>query len=281
MSVYGSSTKAPGQNVRYFEWNAVVNGIDDLYFNDSPFMGRDKIPREDGKFSIGSPNARLKNIYSLWGYFDSDCFVQGKRVIKDGDPVNIYDIFIYARTRITEAIDKSSVPGKLDVQIIYLEQIKADIESGVTVKDYSTTAQNQLKTTTRDAIIEAIKQDLQDIKAKLDEVRAEIDELYTKTFSDVFTGLSGSGSMPLFYPGLGRRIETRSWFLHSDSTKGVFFLRFPVSNKYIGALFCTRSGVSQHNRAHILGNVDEPIELLWDGIDVNSSIIVQITYKED
>jgi len=265
--------KGPWQRVKYFEWNALVDVWEKSYKAALGYFDTDIKPTEDGKFTIGKENLRFYNIFSYRGDFKEQVLVNGRPVLKDGDPISIMYIYEGAREQITKAIDLSSVPSKMDVINQYLNQIR----EGVSISDIQDVAKGKI----RDAIIEAVRKDLIDIKLKLQELRAEVDELYTKTFSKVFSGLSGSDSLILFYPTSGKSIKTRSWFLHSDSTKGAFFLWGPVSRKYIGALFCTRSGVSQHNRARIELGIDEPIELVWDGIDTNSSIIVQITYKEE
>ncbi len=281
MSFLGASKKSPGQRVRYYEWNALVEQCDLAYLYGGFFIKNDKIPIENGKYNIGSPERRIKNFYGLFGDFSEGLTVAGRPVIKDCDPISIAYIYQPAKKRITDAINESTIPSKIDVTITYLESLLSELESGVSLREVQTTAQDQLKTSTRDAIIEAIKKDLEDIKAKLQELRAEVDELYTKTFSKLLIDLPIDGKQILFYPTLGKSIKTRSWWLHTDSSKGRIFLWAPVSKQYIGALFATRSGVAQHNRVRVELYKDEPIECLWQDLDVGSSILIQITYKEE
>lgn len=55
----------------------------------------------------GEPDNPFHELYGYYGYFFYDLYVQGRRVIKDGDPINLYDIFEPAKQKITQAIDQS------------------------------------------------------------------------------------------------------------------------------------------------------------------------------
>jgi len=73
--------------------NAIVDAIEQAYW-----LGK-----------RGDPDYPFKMLYGEYGFFSQDLFVQGKHVIKDGDPVNIYDIFPPARETIRESIDASII----------------------------------------------------------------------------------------------------------------------------------------------------------------------------
>ena len=49
----------------------------------------------------------------MYGYFDGDLYVQGKRVIKDQDPVYVYDFIGPADTRISSIEQQTSQPETL------------------------------------------------------------------------------------------------------------------------------------------------------------------------
>jgi len=55
----------------------------------------------------GEPDNPFHELYGYYGYFFYDLYVQGRRVIKDGDPINLYDIFEPAKQKITQAIENS------------------------------------------------------------------------------------------------------------------------------------------------------------------------------
>jgi len=55
----------------------------------------------------------VKDIYGQRGYFSDNLYVQGKVVLKDGDPINIADIFPDAQAKITGAINESDLTKAL------------------------------------------------------------------------------------------------------------------------------------------------------------------------
>jgi len=55
----------------------------------------------------------VKDIYGQRGYFSDNLYVQGKVVLKDGDPINIADIFPDAQAKITGAINDSDLTKAL------------------------------------------------------------------------------------------------------------------------------------------------------------------------
>jgi len=71
--------------------NAVVDAIEQVYW-----LGK-----------RGDPDTPFCEFYGYYGYFFNNVFVQGKPVIKDGDPISIYDIFQPAQQKITQSIDNS------------------------------------------------------------------------------------------------------------------------------------------------------------------------------
>jgi hypothetical protein len=80
------------------EWNAVVDALNDLY----------------GFLTSGQQDIFVDEVYSRAGYFSEQVYVQGRPVIKDGDPISIYQFHDIAKQQITEAIDRSRVTSALD-----------------------------------------------------------------------------------------------------------------------------------------------------------------------
>jgi hypothetical protein len=74
------------------EWNAVVDALNDLY----------------GFLTAGTQDIYVDEVYGRAGYFSEQVYVQGKPVIKDGDPISIYQFYETAKQQITDAVDKSS-----------------------------------------------------------------------------------------------------------------------------------------------------------------------------
>jgi len=81
------------------EWNAVVDALNDLY----------------GFVATGAQDIYVDAVYGNTGYFNNQVYVQGKPVIKDGDPVNIYQFFDPAVSQMVYAIESSRATGDLDL----------------------------------------------------------------------------------------------------------------------------------------------------------------------
>jgi hypothetical protein len=100
------------------EWNAVVDSLNDLY----------------GFLTSGLQDIFVDEVYGRAGYFSEQVLVQGKPVIKDGDPISIYQFYDTAKSQITEAIDKSSLLSKTvsDLDQIYGKlPSKEDVTSAI------------------------------------------------------------------------------------------------------------------------------------------------------
>ncbi|MEM2186041.1 MAG: hypothetical protein QXT37_03675, partial [Thermofilaceae archaeon] len=55
----------------------------------------------------GQRDITANSVNAVYGSFSEQVLVKGRPVIKDGDPVTIYDIYDAAKSRIKEAIDES------------------------------------------------------------------------------------------------------------------------------------------------------------------------------
>ncbi|MEM1820619.1 MAG: hypothetical protein QXU64_03390, partial [Thermofilaceae archaeon] len=55
----------------------------------------------------GKRDITANSVNAVYGSFSEQVLVKGRPVIKDGDPVTIYDIYDAAKSRIKEAIDES------------------------------------------------------------------------------------------------------------------------------------------------------------------------------
>lgn len=88
------------------EWNAVVDALNDLY----------------GFVATGKQDIYVDAVYGNTGYFNNQVYVQGKPVIKDGDPVNIYQFFDPAISQMAYAIESSRATADLDLIVQYTEE---------------------------------------------------------------------------------------------------------------------------------------------------------------
>lgn len=102
------------------------------------------IPDKDALYNIGLQDRRMKNIYSVSvnadnvnasvGNFTTNVYVQGKRVLKDEDPIHLASFYDYAKSQIVQAITDALLnlgipptPHLLGYKINYLAPEMADI----------------------------------------------------------------------------------------------------------------------------------------------------------
>lgn len=75
------------------EWNAVIDSLEDVY---TWLFG-------------GTADINVNTINANTGNFSGQVYVDGKPVLKDGDPINLNDIFDPAKAKITEALDSARI----------------------------------------------------------------------------------------------------------------------------------------------------------------------------
>ena len=46
-------------------------------------------PSQDNRYNLGEQDRAWRAVYAHYGYFNTDAYVQGRRVLKDGDPVTV------------------------------------------------------------------------------------------------------------------------------------------------------------------------------------------------
>lgn len=107
----------PGQRATSFWANSVIEALNMLYdltggavkYSDLQALGYDIIPDKDNLRKLGDPSRAWKEVNAHVGNFLDEAYVQGRRVLKDGDPITLYDIQEPAKTKITESIDNAKV----------------------------------------------------------------------------------------------------------------------------------------------------------------------------
>ncbi len=104
--VFENLKVSPKQRATAMWANAVVDGLELVYW-----LGK-----------RGDPDNPFNMFYGFYGFFDQALFVQGKPVIKDGDPISLYDIFSYAQQKITSAIDSARITSISDLIRLYTQE---------------------------------------------------------------------------------------------------------------------------------------------------------------
>jgi len=114
--VFESLKWRSGERVSSVKLNAMVDAIEQVYW-----LGK-----------RGDPDTPFDILYGYYGYFFSDLFVQGKPVIKDGDPINIYDIFQPAQQKISQSIDSTTTAQNVSL----IAQYSQNLGKLITIEQY-------------------------------------------------------------------------------------------------------------------------------------------------
>jgi len=97
MAYFDKYKARPMQRFTSSLWNTVMDELSAMYGT------------LDATYKRGTPASPWDQFYGNKGFFSDALYVQGKPVIKDGDPITVYDISTPAQTAISKAIDSSIV----------------------------------------------------------------------------------------------------------------------------------------------------------------------------
>lgn len=92
----------------------------------------------------GQHDINVHNMHAYYGYFDTRPYAEGRAVLLDGDPIQIADIQTPAKEKITEAINESTVPSKLDTANDLLDRIYGKVASESTLSAFKDSVTNLL-----------------------------------------------------------------------------------------------------------------------------------------
>jgi len=103
-----------------WEWNAVVDALNDLH----------------SWLTSGQQDINVDEVYGRAGYFSEQLLVQGRPVLKDGDPITIQQLHDTAVGQITEAVDRSRATQLLEKLAELLDEFKPVwARGGITAED--------------------------------------------------------------------------------------------------------------------------------------------------
>jgi hypothetical protein len=106
------------------EWNAVVDALNDLH----------------SWLTSGQQDINVNEVRARTGNFSEQLLVQGRPVLKDGDPISIQQFHDTAVDQIVEAIDRSKVAQLLETYAPKLEELLEELKpvwarGGITASD--------------------------------------------------------------------------------------------------------------------------------------------------
>ncbi len=245
--------------------NQLVDALNLLYgigrrsvkYEDLSRLGYDIIPAEDAKYSLGSELYGWLNVYAHYGYFEDDLRLQGKRVLKDGDPISLYDIQEPAYEKL-ETLERDLREG--------IDRLYGKI-APITIDEYGRVGV---------VIYELAQPALERLLYGTWKVDArEVEESAT---GEIDTGTETS-PVQVLAPPAGARIDARSVYLATDSTAGEVWAYFRDSGKLLAKVYASRFASGPVEVARIVGGVDEPIMVAWSGLDAGAKIFWAIRYK--
>ena len=119
------------------EWNRAIEGLDILYAYVSAKLDRiellylksDIIPDQDASRNLGTKERSWDKVHAYYGYFKGQVYVQGKAVIKDGDPIRIEAFIDDAKT------DVDKIYSRIEEIANKIERRIAQLEDGTVVSD--------------------------------------------------------------------------------------------------------------------------------------------------
>jgi len=233
------------------DWNALVDAVDDLYYMlqalpssaiggtiAGVYLYGDLLPWQDLYFSLGDPTHRFlnvwaKNIYAdpIWTtslYASENIFVNDKPVLKDGDPISIYDIQNPAQNTLSNLMQQ------------YITQYQSQILSQL----------QQIQTT------------LQNTNVLINSYLAN--ELYN-TYSYLFQFNYPSGVIKLFSPKKYYTTIIRGWYAISTGSSGLAQMMGQYSLTPVGIIPLSVPSLSIPDM--FLGlYYDEPILLYYNNV---------------
>ena len=78
----------------------------------------DVAPAEDNRYSLGTEERQWRAVYAHYGYFTDDAYVQGRRVLKDGDPVTVMYFEGPAKEEVDTIYENTRQPETLDTKML-------------------------------------------------------------------------------------------------------------------------------------------------------------------
>ena len=91
---------------------------------------------------------------------------------------------------------------------------------------------------------------------------------------------SETSPVTVLTPSSGKKLDTRSVYLSTDSTSGEVEAWFPTSGILLGKIYCARWTMVTLHEIHFQGAVDEGIQISWSGLSSGAKIFWAIRYKE-
>ena len=91
---------------------------------------------------------------------------------------------------------------------------------------------------------------------------------------------TATSPVEILTPATGKKIDTRSVYIATNSTRGEIAAKFKNSGKLLGKIYCNKFAMVRLDSVRIAGDTNEPIIIEWSGLDTGAKIFYVIRCKE-
>jgi len=113
------------------------------------------------------------------------------------------------------------------------------------------------------------------------EATVNVDTLATEqTKTDEIDTSTATSPVTVLTPSAGKKIDTRSVYLATNSAAGEVAAKFQNSGKLLGKIYCNKFAMVRLDSVRIVGDANEPVVIEWSGLDTGAKIFYVIRYKE-
>ena len=81
-------------------------------------------------------------------------------------------------------------------------------------------------------------------------------------------------------PTSGKKIDTRSVYISTDSSAGEIEVKFPTSDILVGKLYCAVHTMVTLSPIRFQGATNESLQISWSGLSTGAKIFWCVRYKE-
>jgi len=122
---------------------------------------------------------------------------------------------------------------------------------------------------------------VREVHIKSSEAVLDVDTLRTEsTVADEIDTSTATSPVEVLTPATGKKIDTRSVYIATNSTSGEKTAKFKNSGKLLGKIYCSKFAMVRLDSVRIVGDVNEAVVIEWGGLDSGAKIFYVIKYKE-
>ncbi len=122
---------------------------------------------------------------------------------------------------------------------------------------------------------------VREVHIKSSEAVLDVDTLATEqTKTDEIDTSTATSPVTVLTPSDGKKIDTRSVYIATNSAAGEIAAKFQNSGKLLGKIYCSKFAMVRLDSVRIVGDANEPVVVEWSGLDTGAKIFYVIRYKE-